>query len=47
VPEERDELVDSGFKMKVGRSQRLLRRAGCIIKILVTIGGDVDPERVQ
>ena len=47
MPEERDELVDSGFKMKVGRSQRLLRRAGCIIKILVTIGGDVDPERVQ
>jgi len=42
-----DELVDSGLKMKVGGFQRLLRYAGCIIKILATIDGEVDPERVR
>ena len=47
VSEYHDELVDSGFKMKVGGFQRLLRRAGCIIKILATIDGEVDPERVR
>ncbi|HXY88297.1 MAG TPA: condensation domain-containing protein [Candidatus Acidoferrales bacterium] len=47
MPECQGELVDSGFKMKVGGVQRLHRRAGCIIKILATIDGEVDPERVR
>ncbi len=47
IPEYHDELVDSDFKMKVGGVQRLLRRAGYIIKILATIDGEVDPERVR
>ena len=47
VPECHGELVDSGFKMKVRGVQRLHRRAGCIIKILATIDGEVDPERVR
>ena len=47
VPECLGEPIDSGFKMKVGGVQRLHRRAGCIIKILATIDGEVDPERVR
>ena len=47
VPECLGELIDSGLKMKVGGVQRLHRRAGCIIKILATIDGEVDPERVR
>ncbi len=47
VPEYHDELMDSGVKMKVGGFQRLLRYAGCIIKILATIDGEIDPERVR
>ena len=41
---EGDELVDSGFKMKVGGTQHLVGLAGNIIKILVTVEGRIDPE---
>ncbi len=47
VPEYHDELVDSGFKMKVGGVQHFFRGAGFVIKILATIDGKVDPERVR
>lgn len=47
VPECHNELINTDFKMKVGGFQRLLRYAGCIIKILATIDGEVDPERVR
>jgi hypothetical protein len=47
VPEYHNELIDSGFKMRVGGFQRLLRYAGCIIKVLATIDGEVHPEQVR
>ncbi|MGB8310666.1 MAG: hypothetical protein WCE81_02235 [Halobacteriota archaeon] len=47
VPEYHDELVDSDFKMKVGGVQHFFRGAGFVIKILATIDGKVDPERVR
>ena len=47
VTTEGDELVDFGFKMKVGGTQHLVGLAGNIIKILVTIEGRIDPERVR
>lgn len=47
TPEYRDALIDYGLKMRVGGPQRLYKRAGCIIKILATVDGEVDPERVR
>lgn len=41
------ELADSDFKMKMGFQRAYFRGAGIIIKILVTIEGKVDPERVR
>ncbi|HXY87447.1 MAG TPA: condensation domain-containing protein [Candidatus Acidoferrales bacterium] len=47
VTAEGDELADYSFKMKVGGTEHLVGLAGNIIKILVTIEGRIDPERVR